>query len=138
MSTLIPVLVLIGASIAAPAAPQGQTSPHERQILSRQGAGSVGARPSFQANAGMLRPVASDLRASGDRLYSDTLAPWSDGPTPTAVDYNFATDGLVGSVGYRRVIDTHPLDVREVDLIASSQFGRQSDLVGATLSYAFR
>jgi hypothetical protein len=88
----------------------------------------------------MLRPVVgiSDSRASLDRPYAYASALRNDGQPRTAIDYRFAPDGLVGRVGYLRVIDGHSLDSHEAGLAASPRFGRQGSLVGAALSYAFK
>ncbi|MEP6967825.1 MAG: hypothetical protein ABI906_07070 [Pseudomonadota bacterium] len=79
----------------------------------------------------------SGARGSIDRPYARISAARHDGRMPTTVDYRFAPDGMVGSVGYRRVVDSRPMDAHDVNSAAATQFGLPDNTFGATLSYAF-
>jgi hypothetical protein len=137
--SLLP-LVLFSAVIASPAAVLGQTPTRDSPGLSPYHAHALlGVDRPSPADTTMIWSVVAlpDPGAATDRPYaSDYVSTLRyDGQPRTAVDYRFAPDGLVGSVGYRRVDDDHRLDVHQVGMAASSRF---AGLVGATLSYAFR
>lgn len=118
--------ILVLSAVAASAAPvHAQTSP-----------------PIGSANAAMVWPIidASDTTASSDGPYACAYAstPRDSGRPRTAIDYRFAADGLVGSVGYVRVDNSRPRESQEGSLAESSRFAPLGSLVGATLSYVFR
>jgi hypothetical protein len=134
-----PLLVLVVTVIASPAAVHAQSSTRSPGL----GADEIfGIDHLGQANATMIQPVVgvSDLGASPDRPYASAYASTlrNDARPRTAIDYRFAPDGLVGSVGYLRVDNIQPLNSHELDMGESSQFSRLGSLVGANLSYAFR
>ncbi|MBA3811423.1 MAG: hypothetical protein H0X27_07245 [Caulobacteraceae bacterium] len=79
----------------------------------------------------------SGARGSIDRPYADIAAARDEGRLRTAVDYRFAPNGMVGSVGYRHIADSRLIDVHEVNRAASTQFGLPDSTLGATLSYTF-
>lgn len=80
---------------------------------------------------------APDAREAADPPYTTAYASTlgSERERRTTIDYRFAPDGLVGSVGYLRVDDRRRLDSPQVGTAASS---RSISLVGATITYAFR
>ena len=58
---------------------------------------------------------------------------------PTSVSYRFSKSGPMGVVGYRVFNNGHPLDWHDVNAAAAgSRFGAPDDLMGASLSYAFK
>jgi hypothetical protein len=134
------LFVLFSAVIASPAAVLAQTPTHDSPGLPPYHADAfLGGDQLGQADATMIRPVVGlpDPGASTDRPYASPYASalGYDGRPRTAIDYRFAPDGLVGSVGYLRVGGGPRLDFHQVGMAASS---RSVGLVGATLSYAFR
>jgi hypothetical protein len=99
--------------------------------------------PSDGVDAGMIRPAitTSDLRAAHSRpyVYADAAFPATVAQPRTAIDYRFAPEGLVGSVGYSEFPDGRPMALDEVGLATSVGFGRRpGGLVGAWLHYDFR
>lgn len=79
----------------------------------------------------------SGARGSIDRPYVDISFPREDSGLQTTVDYRFAPDGMVGSVRYRHVADSRPMDAHDLNSAAATQFGLPDNTFGATLSYAF-
>jgi hypothetical protein len=99
--------------------------------------------PSNGAGARLVRAALtiSDLRTGHSRpnVYADAAFLRGDTQPRTAIDYRFASEGLVGSVGYsHRLVDGRRIALDEVGLAAAMGFGRPGGLVGAWLHYDFR
>jgi hypothetical protein len=141
MANSFPLLVLILAALAAPAAVRAQSATGESQVSPPSGADRLWAiRPLDGTDARMIRRAVliSDLRADQSRryLYADTARTPADSQPPTAIDYRFAPEGLVGFVGYSHDPESHPID--EAGLAATRGFGRQGGFLGASLHYDFK
>ncbi|HEY5106752.1 MAG TPA: hypothetical protein VII73_08265 [Caulobacteraceae bacterium] len=104
--------------------------------VSPMGVHAETAAPS--AVVGRLAISLTDVQAAIDRPYAPLSMPARGDFSKTVVDYGFAPKGLVASVGYVCVPDGHPLDSPGADSDGSSRFGRQDELVGAALNYAFK
>jgi hypothetical protein len=126
----MPLAAALAAALALPAAvhaqppTQGSTSP-------------ALDRAPFVALASPDRTDAVNAAAVYRR--ADFLAPAAPGggAPRTVIDYSLSPGKLVGSLGYVCVTDGHPLDARDAGVDKTSRFGRQDELVGAALNYAF-
>jgi len=56
---------------------------------------------------------------------------------PTSLNSRLGPRGLVGSLGYRHVVDSHALEPSDVDRAAGTQFGQPDSTVGASVSFHF-
>jgi len=95
--------------------------------------------PSDGAGGKLARPAItmSDRNAVRSPPYVYAPFPSANGQPLTAIDYTFAPEGVVGSVGYIHIMDDHPI-APEAGLAASLGFSRPDSLVGAGLYYEFR
>ncbi len=113
-----PTLLSIVALTASPMAVHAETAPTPPRVEHASGS--------------------AEAKAAQDQRYGPITLPAHDDFTKTVVDYGFAPRGLMASVGYVCVPDGHPLDSPGADTDGSSRFGRQDELVGAALNYAFK
>jgi hypothetical protein len=121
------------AALAAPAALHAQPAAQEGAGPALHRAPLIGLTSPDLSEAGASRPSAAVYRRT-DFLASAA----TDGGAPkTVIDYSLSPGKLVGSLGYVCVTDGHPLDGREASVDKTSRFGRQDELVGAALNYAF-
>ena len=120
--------IIASAALALTTAAVAQTSPN-----------GASARPSPAAQATVKAgdETATKLsRALFARPEAWTRAP-GDAQLPTAVDRRFASDRVVGSVGYLCGLDSHAFGDAESRGPASG-FDREDTFLGAKLSYAFK
>ena len=117
------------------ALPADRSCNFARHCVSRS---PVGDR-SDRAGATLAQPAVTtyDRRAAHTPPYVFAAFPFADGPPLTVLDYTFAPQGVVGSVGYIHLTDDHPI-AAEAGLAASLGFDRPDSLVGAGLHFDFR
>jgi len=122
------------AALAAPAALHAQPAAQEGAGPALHRAPVIALASPDRSDAGASRRIAAVYRRA------DFLAsPAPDGGAPrTVIDYSLSPGRLVGALGYVCVTDGHPLDGRDAGVDKTSRFGRQDELVGAALNYAFR
>lgn len=120
-------VIIASAAMALATAATAQTAPGEPPTQPSPAATTVKAGDE----------TASRLsRALFSRPEAWTTAP-GDAQLPTAVDRRFASDRVVGSVGYLCGLDSHAFGDAESRGPASG-FDREDTFLGAKLSYAFK
>ncbi len=128
MAKTFPLLILIFSMIGFPAVLHAQTPIRLSQNSSTDGeAGSHAGPPD----------VAAELGDSGDHFHAYADAAPTDPRERATIDHRFAPRGLVGSVGYRRSLDSRPIDADAAGPAAASGLGAPGGFVGAWLNYAF-
>ena len=142
MINSFPILVFVFAALAVPTVIHAQSAGRICDSPTYCASRLPGGHPFDGAGARMARfaVAISDPRAARSRpyAYADAAFPPAHAQLRTAVDYRFAPEGLVGSVGYTALAAGRPLDFDDSGLAASVGFLRPDGLVGAWLHYHFR
>lgn len=104
-------------------------------------AASAAAQVVSQAAAPVSVRPALNLPRSGDG-FGLSYTPVSTGRAPgvakTALDHHFASDGVVGQVGYLCGIDKYAPDSYQSGGGPNSGFGKQGTFLGASLGVSFK